>query len=210
MDRRTIKYINSAVFLIKMKKRRNNRTTQIFLGAIIVFIMITSVIGFMSGQGSEQEIKYNDYSFVRKGNLWETKIDKKPVTFYYFPSEVEIIEFNESIPDRILSTPMVYFTYDPEQEGVEIIAQMQFELEAVLKEYFGVYSEGGMTKENAYGAPVITCLNATNAVPVIEFRKTSQTKIYLEENCIVVEAKSQFDFIKDKDRLAYGLFGIIK
>lgn len=193
-----------------MKKRKENKGRQILLGAIIVFIMVTSVIGFMAGQGDKQEVKYKDYSFFRKGNLWETKIDKKPVDFYYFPSELESIEVDENVIKKVLETPMIYITYDQTQKDVEVVAQMQFELKETLSENFNIYSMHGLEKDNEYGLPVITCLNATNAVPVIKFRRTNQTKISLKGNCVIMEGERSYDFVKAKDRLLYGLFGIIK
>lgn len=193
-----------------MRKDRSKQTKQIFLAAIIAFIMITSVIGFMAGRDSEQNLSYGDFSFVRKGNIWVTKINGQNLNFYYFPSETTDIELDDAVKNRISSTPMVYLTYDPDQENVEYIAQTQFELENIFSSNFNIYSTKAFTKENEYGLPVITCLNATDTIPVIDLRKTNETAIHLEGNCIIFESRSGFDFLRAKDRLFYGLFNVIK
>lgn len=193
-----------------MRVRRENKRKQLLMGAIIVFIMVTSVIGFMFGRGSEEAVDYNGFSFVRKGNLWETKIDKQPVVFSYFPSQIELIEVDAPVISRMLSTPMLYLTYDQNQSEVEFIAQAQFELDTVLYGRFNIYSGKGLTKENEYNLPVITCLNATSAVPVVDFRKANETIIHMEGECIIVGGRTGNDFIRAKDRLLYGMFGIIK
>jgi hypothetical protein len=68
----------------------------------------------------------------------------------------------------------------------------------------------GFTSENEFAKPIITCDNATFYVPVIYFKKSNQTVISLENNCIIAEAYRGEDLVKVKDRLLYSIFGVIK
>ncbi len=68
----------------------------------------------------------------------------------------------------------------------------------------------GFTTKNEFNKPVITCKNATLYVPVIYFKKSNETSITLEGNCIIAEAFRGEDFTKIKDRLVYGALGVMK
>jgi hypothetical protein len=67
----------------------------------------------------------------------------------------------------------------------------------------------GFTTENDYNFPVITCRDSTSVVPVIYFKSSNETKVYLENDCIIAESSTQIDFERIKDRLVYGMLGII-
>ena len=68
----------------------------------------------------------------------------------------------------------------------------------------------GFTEENKFDFPIITCDDATESIPVIYFRGANQTAIYEEANCIIAEAKREADFLRIKDRLIFGVFGVIE
>ena len=68
----------------------------------------------------------------------------------------------------------------------------------------------GFTTENEYNIPVITCADATPTVPVLYFQRTNETKVYREGSCIILEAATDFDLLRLKDRILYGIFGVMK
>src|SRR3989339_224583 len=47
-------------------------------------------------------------------------------------------------------------------------------------------------------------------VPVVYFRHGNATSIHLENDCIIAEAAENAGFIMVKDRLLYGMLGVIK
>lgn len=67
----------------------------------------------------------------------------------------------------------------------------------------------GFTTNNTFDMPIITCEDATPVVPIIYFKQSNQTKVSLEENCIIVEARNNIDILRIKDRLLYSMLGII-
>ena len=111
---------------------------------------------------------------------------------------------------RIKSTLEVDSTYDQDNKFAEDVALAQHNTGTVLNEFFNIYLSQGMTAENEYNLPVITCSDATPYIPVIYFRIANQTSIYLENNCIIAEGKNGLEFLKIKDRILYGLFDIIE
>lgn len=194
---------------MRREEKKKFWSKQNIVSLFIVLILISSVIGFIWGRGGIQREKYGGYSFIRKGNEWVLKTDIAEIAFDYFPTEVEYINLSSEIASRMLNTFEIDSTYDVEDPYVEGIALAQHGLSQVLG-YMNIYLRKGLTAENEYGLPVIICEDATITVPVIYFKKSNQTRIYLEDDCIIAEASEEIDFIRIKDRLLYGVLGIIK
>ena len=192
-----------------MRKEKKNVLSKNVMTIFIVIIMVGSVIGYMFGRNSSESFKYNGYKFLRRDNKLVLKINKIEFGFDYFPSSVEDIEISSEILDRLSGVIEIDSTYDNSSKWKEGISVVQYDLERYF-EITGTYFIKGLTDENDYGLPVITCENATAKTPVLYFKESNQTKIWLDDNCVIAEAKSEIDFIRIKDRLLYGLLGVIK
>ena len=192
-------------------RKKNKENNRIGLGAVIaiVVLMLSSTIGYVFKGGSNE--KYGDFSFSRTDDgTWYTKVNGKQLAFHYFPSDLEDINLSNEIVDKMKNTNMIYFTYNPESRYREDIAMLGFELTNILWQDFKIYATKGLTKNNTFNAPVIDCNNATITIPVIYFNESNQTEIYLNNNCIVLNGRTGIDFLVLKERLLYGLFGVIK
>jgi hypothetical protein len=191
-------------FTEEMAKKKN-----ILPGAFIAFIMIFSVFGVMfygfSNPGTKLE--YNGYKFKSEQGLWVTSVDGRAYRFTEFPGNLERINVSSGVIDRIRGTRMVYLTYDPNQTVVQEIAGAQFQLQQDLAQ-FNIHADTAMTVENEYGLPVVTCADATQFVPVLDFRE-DETSIELVGNCVVVSAYRD-DFGDVRDRLVLGMLGIMQ
>ena len=91
----------------------------------------------------------------------------------------------------------------------EGIALAEYQMGITLSN-FDVFTRNGFTNQTKYNAPIITCSDATNFVPVIYFAKGNATKIYMEGSCVIAQAGNHADVIRLKDRLVYGILGIIQ
>ena len=193
-------------------RRNDNKREQrkrLFMSLFIVAIMTLSVLGYMIGRGSEETTKYNNFRFNKANNKWVTKIDKRDVRFDYFPSSVEDINITGEIINKIKNSIQMDVTSDVDSEFKEQISLFQFELAYALS-VTGQFIRRGFTSENEFNISVITCENATEYIPVLMFEKTNKTEVYREDNCIIISAKTESDFTALKDRILYGIFGIIK
>ena len=191
------------------KKYEKKNKMGIWVVVFIALLMLTSTIGYVFKGGSKE--KYNDFSFSRTDDgRWYTKINGKQLVFNYFPSDIEDINLSAEIIDKIKGTRMIYFTHDPENRYREDIAMVNLELADVLWNNFKVYAMNGLTKNNTFNIPIISCTNATITAPVIYFKESNQTQIYLNNNCIVLSGKTGIDFLALKERLIYELFDVIK
>lgn len=191
-----------------MKKREDDKRSKILISVFIAFIMITSVIGFMFGQYAAEQYKFRDYKFTRTEQGFSLVINKKEVYFNYFPTEANISDFDTRIDDRIKSTKMFYLTYDYNTSHASTLGGIAYDL-ALTLDKFDVFVQPTFTNKTSFNVPIITCANATMFVPVIYFKETNQTRAYLAANCIILEAESEIDLLRLKDRLLYGFFGIL-
>jgi hypothetical protein len=178
------------------------------MGIFIVVIMTMSVLGYMFGKDSTEQSDYNDFKFYQSGNKWATKIDDNEYVFNFFPSQVENINVSSDIISRLDDSLQIDMTSDVDSEYKEAIALAEFELSGYLF-YNEQYARLGFTELNEYEKPKITCLDSTFSVPVILFEKSNETIIYSEGNCIIANAKSESDIVAIKDRLLYGLIGVM-
>ncbi len=192
-----------------MRKKEKNRGK--FFSIFIVVIMSMSILGFLIGSGgdSQQKLKYNGINFIRSGDNWIVSVSNTQLIFDYFPEEVEYIIISSELVDRI-GTLQVDLTYDINDSFKDAIALSIYSLQQNIGAVSNAYLRQGLTTDNEFNLPVITCDDATEFVPVMYFKQSNETKVYLENDCIIIEADSEIDFLRVKDRLLYGYFDIIK
>jgi hypothetical protein len=75
-----------------MAKKNHNK---VYFGIFIIFLMVSSTIGFMYGEGSETK-KINGRKFVKTNSGWQTYFDEigSYWEFSYLPNEINL-DFNE-------------------------------------------------------------------------------------------------------------------
>ena len=181
------------------------------MSLFIIGIMVLSVLGFVMIRNDSGSYKfiYNDVLFKQTQQGYFAKIDDKTATFRYHPTQVEHINLSSSIITSLKSTRMAYITYDPDAKNPQNLALFSYELSQELPEYFGLYLVPGLSGENEYDVMIVTCLNATQFVPVIYLKYANETKVSMLNNCIYLEGKTDFDFAYLKDRVLYAMFDII-
>jgi hypothetical protein len=170
--------------------------------------MSLSVLGYMIGKEGDVTTKYNNFKFSKSNNQWATKVDGKQFLFHYHPTQVDSINISKHIVEKINNSYQLYQTSDENSTYKEAIALAQFEILNSLSQR-NKYIVNGFTKPSKFSLPVINCFNATITVPVIIFEKSNITEISEENNCIFLRARSESDMISIKDRLLYGILGII-
>jgi len=191
-------------------RKKESKKKQVLLSVVIAVIMVSSILGYMFGREEPNTVEYNKLKFYQKNFLWATKINGVEVVFHNFPSAVEYINISDEIFSRITSTLEVDSTYDQNSSFVEDIALAQHSLEQIFSNFFNIYLRKGLTTKSNYNIPIITCADATPVIPVLYFKTGNTTVVYMENNCIIAEARNGNEFLNIKDRLMYGLLGIIE
>lgn len=185
--------------------------TKKFMVYFIGFIMVSSVFGviFFGFQGGGASATYNGFKFFNRGDFWSTNIDGREAMFTYFPSEIEPIPADDNAISRLKNTPQIDITSDINDTFAEGIALAQYQMGITLSS-FNVFTRNGFTNQTKYNAPIITCNDSTNFVPVVYFTKGNATRIYMQDDCVIAEAGNHADVIRLKDRFVYGILGVIK
>ena len=177
----------------------------------IVIIMIGTSFSFVlfGFSPSSEKVVYNGIQFTRLPDRWEAKIDGKAAAFSFLPTEVEKLPVLGNATTKLQGKFEIDATSDMNSTLKEPIALAQHQMGLTLWNY-NMYVRNGFTSNNTFNFPIITCHDATSNVPVVYFRHANETGIYAENSCIFAEAPSAAEMIKVKDRLLYGVFGVIK
>ena len=178
----------------------------------IGFIMVSSVFGVIFlGFGSEQgenSLQYNGLGFTLRNNFWTVVHDDIPLSFVYAPQDVEMIAFDGNSAYMLKNAVEIDLTSDFNDTFAEGIALAQYQMGIVLQPYDKFLRQGFTSTQGNFQA--ITCKDSSASVPVIYFRKGNSTRLLAEENCIIAEAATIQDMIRVKDRIIYGMLGIIE
>jgi len=191
--------------------REKKEKKRIGLLVFIIIIMVgTSFSVFLYGGAPQSEVvKYNGIRFKGDGSIWKAKINGHEAAFTFLPEEAKPISMPEDAGSRLEGRFEIDTTSDANSSFKEAIALAQHQMGLTLSAY-NSYLRNGFTANNSFNMPIISCQKATQAVPVVYFRHGNSTNIHLEKDCIVAEASSNSEFIRVKDRLVYGMLGVIK
>lgn len=193
-----------------MKAEEHGRKTQnVLLVLFIAFIMITSVIGFIYS-GSSTTVRDYGLKFEQNQGRWSAMINNREALFNFLPSEVADIEVSPEIISSMANTLEVDATYEGNSTLSGLIALAIYEMQQTFSFNFDKFLRSGLTSNYTENVPIITCRDATQAVPVLYFRESNATNLALENNCIIAEAKTASEIARIKDRLIYGMFGVMK
>ena len=192
-----------------MKEKRERKKWGLILFIVLIMIGTSFSFVFFGFSGVEEKVKYNGITFVRFPDRWEAKISGRQAAFTFLPSEVENIVALDDSFRTLQGKPEIDLTYDLNSTYSQSIALAQYQMGLTLATY-NVYLREGYTTNNTFNKPVIKCADATFQVPVVYFRHGNATNININNNCIIAEASANADFIKVKDRLLYGILGVMK
>jgi len=179
----------------------------IAMGIVMFGSLFTFIFFGFSGGGSTGRVSYNGFDFINRGDHWSTTIDGRPAFFTYFPDDLGFIFVNLDVINSLKNVVQIDITSDFNDTFSQSISLAEYNLGLTLNN-FNVFIRQGFTTEQQ-NFLVITCEDASNFVPVIYFKSSNVTKVNLKDNCIIVEASTPQDFERIKDRLVYGILGII-
>ena len=177
-----------------------------FIGITMIF-SVFGVIFFGFGAGSSGTIKYNGLKFTDKGNFWSVNVNGREALFTYLPDELALINVENAAIEKLKNVVQIDATSQFNDTLAEPIALAQFQIGTTLSN-FDIFVRNGFTAEQQ-NFPVITCEDATQFVPAIYFKESNITDVHMENNCIIAEAANAADVIRLKDKMVYGILGII-
>lgn len=185
------------------KKERKSRG-GLWISLFIVFIMVASVLGFSLGDNNQnnRNYEYNGHKFEldKENNLWTTNIYGQEFGFHFLPDQVSSLEVNGSID---------YLSYTWGESNTSSVA-IPYSKQVIT---YVLSSKGKIVEENiglTYKDESASCKDATIEKAVIVFEESlDSTGIFNENNCIIIRALSDQDFIMLKDRFLYEVLEIM-
>lgn len=174
------------------------------MGWFIIIVMVASTIGFALIQGVQESSstkEYNGFKFYRTQTEWFTRIDNQKFGFRYLPGELE----NISIGTINTGIKKIYLVYDPLDEELN-------------KDYFyrrvgGILNYVGMTPQLACDkdeeCPDIPIRDCKESFNMIYLKQNNESRVYNEDNCLVIQAENNVELDKISERLIYKLLGIM-
>jgi|GEM_PF-6460040 len=175
-----------------------------FMGAFIIFIMVTSLFAFF-GDNSTEESEFNGYTFYSLNQGWFTYVNNKQVSFQYLPDEL----MNITAPAYVnVDGQKVYLLYDPNSKNISTEYSKQ-RIATFLFEKNILPVNACVTEENCPDSlPIKKCEGLD--VPAILFKEGPISKIYKQSRCYVIEADSSTDLYKATEKFIYQYLGVIQ
>ncbi|MBS3108743.1 hypothetical protein J4409_02625 [Candidatus Woesearchaeota archaeon] len=198
-----------------MEERDKKRIKYSIIILLLVLISIFAISYFPKNNNKEGSQYYNNF-LVQKTQLgYITSLyigDKGPYSIEtkYHPKDVENITIDFDVKKIIKGKEHVYVAIDPYDTrltGQTTIAGM--ELKAILEPFFKIWITSAFTTEKG-GYIIKNCLeqNKTEAVFLLELG--DETRIFKNDNCITLRAKTQEDIIREADAIIFNSLGITK
>ncbi|GEM_PF-843994 len=203
----------------KLKRKRKTeiaegkkqRTVKIIVGLITAFLMASSILMFAGNKPSSPYV-FNKHHFEHKNNLWVTKINGQEKTFYYFPSMLTSINCTPLAKDRVLNSKYVLITFDPVNDSQYMLQAMdavRFSLFNALSSQNVQVGMGIVHESPFYNLTVINCSESSQYIPVVELRKGNETRIFMNDSCIILEATTPAEMLAVGDRFLYSIYGVM-
>ncbi len=185
-----------------MKREKNSK--KVVLTVIIAFIMITSVIGFVTMREEKNnnvgdKISYNGYDFIKVEEGWLVNINKRQFVFRYNPKELENIDVN-----YVFNANKLYIAYDASNTD-QNIKYFVDKLTSIF-ELVGIRPvQACISEEKCPNIPIVDCKSNNK---MIEIKKSEESKISLEDNCLLMEGSVDY-LDKATEKIVYKLLGVV-
>ena len=191
-----------------MKPEKEKRRWGLILFIILIIIGTSAGVIYSGFSPENYTFKYNGIKFVKYPDRWEAKINGAIAAFSFLPTEVSYINMAGDTLPKLQNKYEIDVTYDYNSTYKESIALAQHQIALTLGQY-NIYVRKGFTTNSSFNLPVISCNESTSSAPVLYFRGGNETYIKSDGSCIIVQGASNNDFIKAKDRIMYGLLGVL-
>ena len=192
-----------------MKDKKQKKNWGLIFFIVVIMIGTSFSFIFYGFSPSTDKVKYKEFSFVNRNNVWLANVNGRQAAFTFLPTEVEKINLSADIISRLQNKFEIDVTSDFNSTNAGAIALAEHQMGLTLAEY-NIYLREGFTSNSSFNFPIIKCENSNKNVPVIYFKSSNTTSVYSEGDCIIAEGHKDADFIGVKDRLLYGILGVIK
>jgi hypothetical protein len=188
--------------------KQKSSKEKTLIGVIIGLLMVFSVLGYFGSQNGSSVFRYNGLKFTQMSSgMLALKFQGASFRFNFLPNQLNTTPGAEAVP-ILKGKNMIYSTSDPVSPASESIAEAEFLFDEALANA-KIYPVPGFIAPTQSQRKVITCLNATETVPVVFFEQRNESAVKLFGNCVKITAPTRLDFLAIKDRIIFGILGIL-
>ncbi|MAG45302.1 MAG: hypothetical protein CMH63_00835 [Nanoarchaeota archaeon] len=185
--------------------------TLVIIVAVVLLLAIFSPLVFMK---NPNEYNYNNFKIQKVPTGWATWAYKGEQPYFlqlrHQPRDLEGIEINSEIRDLVLSKPGLALTIHPNRTSRAVLGAM--DIANILGRrlgLFGIQVIGATTKYANNATQVITCNEIDEHMNVAWLKLGEETKVSLENNCILIQGTSEEDITRAADRLIYNILQVM-
>ncbi len=184
--------------------------------ALIVVLIIIGALGIAFYKIRYRDnYTYKDFKVEKTPTGWAVLafVNEQPylLNLRHDPKSIEDIEINKNIREQLLSKPTSYITLKPNLTGKSVIAAV--EIANIISRRLGIFNIetiGAITEPiEDNPTPIITCNDITPYQNVIWLRIGKETKVFLENECIIVQGTEEEEITRAADRLIYEVLTIV-
>lgn len=158
---------------------------RILLPLFICFIMITSILGYMSSTNSEK-VNYGDYKFIKFNNGWSTYVNNQKIILNSNPIELENYTIKIDLGD-LNSAQKIYLSINPKDNlflgGLESNIFPYLRPKVIISCY--------EDNEECINLPLKDCKDANKDIKIILVKKDKNSKFYYKDNCLVMQGNKE-------------------
>lgn len=196
---------------MKVDKRTRNFLYAIFF-IIIVFVVL--IVGTnIKREEPLPTVEYNHFVFQKMAGLWHTQWSREgtlyTVSLHFNPYEVERVPAMGKLNDTNFNRETVYITFDPEDGNLNYVNLAVAEMSLSIARAFEVTPIAACAENKTIACenrPIVDCDSEDKAV--IYVRKANETRILLDDNCVILQGKD-LELLKAVDKFLYVWYGII-
>jgi len=171
---------------------------KILLPLFICFIMVTSILGYMSSY-SKEKIKYKEYKFSKIDNGYLTYVKGNKIILVNNPNELEDYDININL-NELNSAQKIYLSINPKDNLFLGYLQNNIFPFLIPRIVVSCYEDN----EDCVNLPLKDCKDATENIKVILVKRSKNSKFYYKDNCLVIQGYQE-DINKFVDKLTLEL-----
>jgi len=188
-----------------------NERTVIIIAAIVLVLVALSPLLTMR---NPNEYNYNNFKLQKTPTGWMTWAYKGEQPYQlqlrHDPKTLEDILVDSEIRELVLSKSALATTVDPNLTSRAVLGAI--DIANILGRRLGLYGiqvVGATTEFANNGTYVIDCRDVQENLNVAVLKLGNETKVYLEDNCIILQGETEEDINRAADRFVYHMLTVM-
>lgn len=201
-----------------MKKSEKKHAGRVVLVLFLILVIGALLLIYVNNRKYEQlAFDFHGFDVVHTADGYRFRIfinENNEPNFFTLrsdPRTLENVTIGKNIVADLLRKEQIYVVIDPYENLTGLTTMAALEIDKIVENnfLFGIPVNTAFTKPyERVGLEVITCENANATLGVIWLRLGSETQIFSENGCVVMEGEKEEDLMRTADRLILALLKV--